>query len=161
MIIIGDQETAFPQLRDRLGRLNGLAKANPHIVAAILDAVLIGGAGGQVNSRARDLLEAKLWRALAYGEGPEVMVMDAPGARSHHLPGTNRIVLERSLVDRFEQAAPSSQAARFLGQEVLAVFLQSLVHWLCGQCFATGAPAPATFGAIADIRRAAMEDLRG
>ena len=158
MIIISEQEATYPRLRDRLVRLEGLARANPHIVASILDAVMLAGTAGEASARARQLMEAKLWRALSYGDAPEVMVMDAPGACSHHLPGTNSIVLEKSLVQRFEDAEPGSQGAAFLGQEILAIFLQSLVHWLCSHSFAD---AEASAGAVAELRKTAFQALRG
>lgn len=161
MIIIGEQEAAYPRLHERLSRVEGLVRDNPHIVEAMLDAVLVSGAAGAANPRTRQQLAARLWRALGYGDGPEVMVMDAPGACSQHLPGTNSIMLEKSLVDPFEDAEAGSQGAAFLGREILAVFLQSLVHWLCCHAAAEITSPEATVGAIANLRKTAFQDLRG
>ena len=51
MIITGGQEGAYPRLRDRLSRLDGLTRGNPQIVAAMLDAVVLSGAAGAPSPR--------------------------------------------------------------------------------------------------------------
>lgn len=160
MRIIGEQEGDFSRLHACFCRLEDLARKNPRMVDAIVNAILAVDSGGEATPQVRQMVEAKLWRALGYGDAPEVTVMDAPGACSHHLPGTNSIILEKSLVRRYEEAEAGSQEARFLGQEVLAIFLQSLVHWLCYRCLAEIAVPEVTLAALADLRKTAFQDLR-
>ncbi len=160
MVIIGEQEKSYPRLHFVLCRLEGLIRDHPQTVEAILDAILTVESGAAASSRVRQPLEAKLWRALRYGDAPAVMVMDMPGACSHHIPGTNRIMLEKSLVRRFEEAEPGSHNGRFLGQEVMAIVLQSLVQWLCHRCLADMTASAVDYGAVADLRKTAFQDLR-
>lgn len=160
MVIIGEQESDYPRLHLCLCRLEDLVREHPQTVATVLDAILAAGSGAEASPQVRQPVESKLWRALRYGDAPAVMVMDTPGACSHHIPGTNRIMLEKSLVRRFEQAESGSHNARFLGQEVMAIVLQSLVHWLCNHCLADLTTSAVVHGAVADLRKTAFQDLR-
>ena len=159
MIIINEQEAVYPRLHECLCGIEDVARGNPHIVEAIVKTILSAGAEAKVTPQLRQLIEAKLWRALRYGDAPEVIVMDAPGACSQHLQGTNSIVLEKSLVRRFEDAEPGSRGSHFLGQEIKAIFLQSLVHWLGYCCLSELATSEIAPAALADLRETAFQDL--
>lgn len=159
MIIIGEQEGTYPRLHDCLCRIEDVARGNPHIVDAIVNTILAAGADAKATPQVRQLIEAKLWRSLRYGDVPEVMVMDAPGACSQHLQGTNSIVLEKSLIRRFEDAEPGSRGSHFLGHEIMAIFLQSLVHWLGYCCLSELATSEIAPAALADLRETAFQNL--
>lgn len=134
MVIIGDQEGEYPRLDACLRQLETLAERQPATFATIIDFVTLAGQldGGDAQERRR--LETQLKRALAAGEPPVVTIMDAPGACSQYLRGSNTIVLERSLARRFEASGDDPVCGRFLRREVTERLLQALSQWLLARC---------------------------
>lgn len=156
MIIGSEQENDFPRLHRCLLRLEGAARDNPETVATILDLVLEMGSAESESRHTRKIVESRLWRALRYGEKPAVMVMEAPGACSQYLPGTNRIVLERSLVQHLEELETDALNKRFLRQEVVGVLLQELAQWLCYRSMVDFAAPMVALKNLADLRKTVL-----
>jgi hypothetical protein len=130
LVIIGGQEGSYPRIHALLCQFETLALRQPEAVEAILDFVVAAAALDQGPTLERRRLEVRLKRALTVGEGPEVTVMNAPGACSQYLRGSNTIVVERSLAQRYEESGDDPVCGAFLHREVSERLLQALGQWL-------------------------------